>query len=487
MLFKRLIILLFTSLFFWSNHILVQANEGEAFNEKLIGKDNYVYPYLETRNDAGIFYDFSWNTKEKSIYIKRNENNYPVVRFSLFNKDSILPGTAIKSFNDIDLSKLKDDKILELSKNSGTVNLELFKSGNLITIESKPYKYNNFKLLNFDLHSINEIDTKRGMFEISFEAVFSNTRLDLLNDAKEILKDELYDIFQELRDKGFPVPIEYISLNEYKIDDDIRDPLPAQFSYDNEIVRTIMTDTGVGQFRSDFDFRKFPFDTQTLKMAIKSGHRSTSNPNFSWPKGHASVTFITPDVGAFVGLEQYSKKNYLKAWHVVSTDIISEVEITENYYDSYIGTSLTDHQNVINLLVTIKRNPQYYIYKIIIPVFLILAIAWLVLWIPIIPSQIESRLTTSIVALLALIAYNFVFNNDVPELSYLTNLDKYILVSYIFCAIPTFTTIILSRYVTNDQKKSFKINRVVRFWGIFIYFGINALIFSAPYVDKLNL
>ena len=68
MLFKRLIILLFTSLFFWSNHILVQANEGEAFNEKLIGKDNYVYPYLETRNDAGIFYDFSWNTKEKSHF-----------------------------------------------------------------------------------------------------------------------------------------------------------------------------------------------------------------------------------------------------------------------------------------------------------------------------------------------------------------------------------------------------------------------------------
>ena len=138
-------------------------------------------------------------------------------------------------------------------------------------------------------------------------------------------------------------------------------------------------------------------------------------------------------------------------------------------------------------MVKIKRNPQYYVYKIIIPVFLILAIAWLVLWIPIIPSQIESRLTTSIVALLALIAYNFVFNNDVPELSYLTNLDKYILVSYIFCAIPTFTTIILSRFVTNDQKKSFKINRLVRFWGIFIYFVLNALIFSVPYVDKLSL
>ena len=128
MFFKRLIILLFTSLFFCSNTILAQADEGDEFNEKLISKDNYVYPYLETRNDAGIFYDFSWSTIKKSISIKRNDKKYPVVRFSLFNKDSILPGTAIKSFNDIDLSELNDDQILELSKNSGTINA-LFAKG----------------------------------------------------------------------------------------------------------------------------------------------------------------------------------------------------------------------------------------------------------------------------------------------------------------------------------------------------------------------
>ena len=54
------------------------------------------------------------------------------------------------------------------------------------------------------------------MFKISFEAVFSNTRPDLLNDAKEILKDELYDISAEIADKGFFIPIESIEFNEYK-------------------------------------------------------------------------------------------------------------------------------------------------------------------------------------------------------------------------------------------------------------------------------
>ena len=70
------------------------------------------------------------------------------------------------------------------------------------------------------------------------------------------------------------------------------------------------------------------------------------------------------------------------------------------------------------------------------------------MWIP--PNQVESRLTTSIVGLLSLIAYNFVFNDDLPKLSYLTSLDRYILLSYLFCAIPTFLTIYFSRLTKKD-------------------------------------
>ena len=63
------------------------------------------------------------------------------------------------------------------------------------------------------------------------------------------------------------------------------------------------------------------------------------------------------------------------------------------------------------------------------PVFLILCVAWYVLWIP--TEKYEARLNTSIIALLALIAYNFVFQDDIPKLEYLTDLDWFILLSYI--------------------------------------------------------
>ena len=109
------------------------------------------------------------------------------------------------------------------------------------------------------------------------------------------------------------------------------------------------------------------------------------------------------------------------------------------------------------------------------PVFLILCVAWYVLWIP--TEKYEARLNTSIIALLALIAYNFVFQDDIPKLEYLTDLDWFILTSYIFCCIPVFLSIAFSKFISKNQKKVTKFNRLIKLWGIFVYFIINGQIF----------
>ena len=137
-----------------------------------------------------------------------------------------------------------------------------------------------------------------------------------------------------------------------------------------------------------------------------------------------------------------------------------------------LGPALFDPQEYkftdnFEIHITMERVSSYYLFKIILPVFLILCVAWFVLWIP--THLIESRLTTSIVALLALIAYNFVFQDDLPKLGYLTSLDKYILLSYFFCAIPTFLTIYFSRLLKNKRNYAFKTNRRIRLWGIVLY------------------
>ena len=189
------------------------------------------------------------------------------------------------------------------------------------------------------------------------------------------------------------------------------------------------------------------------------------------------VSTFTPLANTYLYLNKYKNDNYLKEWKIVDIRVSNSLA-SDDYVsfsdNSKFETVLNDN---INIDIEVERNTNYFIFKIIIPVFLILSIAWSVMWIP--PNQVESRLTTSIVALLALIAYNFVFNEDIPKLSYLTSLDRYILLSYLFCAIPTFLTIYFSRLTKKDYNIALSVNKKSRLIGLVIYALSTTLIFSA--------
>ena len=122
------------------------------------------------------------------------------------------------------------------------------------------------------------------------------------------------DTYCTVDDAG-PYPIEEIHIKEYKYDVDIRTGIrtpvtdgcyPVYFTYDNNEVKTIRREYGIGQFRQVFDFKKFPFDKQKLKISITSNANSSQNISHVWPKtGYGLVHFVTPERGAFLGLEEY--------------------------------------------------------------------------------------------------------------------------------------------------------------------------------------
>jgi len=492
-MFKRLILLTFSLIVlnFYSSNSIANECDGSPWNKTILdNKDkHYEFSFLEERNDSGIFFDFKWDKDLKKIIVRRDKDKYPIVRFSLFNKLDIKQGSVIKSVEGNDLSTLSDDKLNAIflqNLNFGTLKLEL-KNGNKITVEAKPYKLNDFKLVNFQLNSIQNIDSKKGIIEISFDSFFENNRPDLLNtliknnfDYDENNKEALCEAVSE----WIALPIKAIEYNEFKYDEDVRKGLKNKtklkdsvidFSFNEGKFRVVRSESGVGFFRQEFDFKKFPFDKQKLIINITSGIRSSSDKNLIKFADTAAVTFITPENGAFLGLDNFKEKNYLKEWKVLSVDIKSKEIINENYYDKDLKKNITHNENTINLEINIEREYKHYIYKIIIPVFLILCVAWFVLWIP--TKHFETRLTTSMVALLSLIAYNFVFADDIPKLQYLTSLDKYILLSYVFCCIPTFMSIWCSRFIKISQAKVTRVNRKIRTFGGLIYLVLSMQIF----------
>ena len=65
-------------------------------------------------------------------------------------------------------------------------------------------------------------------------------------------------------------------------------------------------------------------------------------------------------------------------------------------------------------------------------------------------SQIESRLTISVVCLLALIAYNVIVAESLPKIGYATVMDYIILSSYILGALSSILTVIFYNLHTRD-------------------------------------
>ena len=219
-------LLLLISFNTYLTYAFAEKEECNQVNKYLITNPEEKFYYQESRNDIGIFYDFAWDGKNKIVKIKRNDESYPIVRFSLFDKKNIKPGSVIKTYNNIDLSEISDRKIEELHKNTTTVNLEL-NSGKKVIINPKPYKKNEFKLSDFKIKSVHNIDTAKGILEIAFESFFTNRRKDFENDLvkKNVNMDNLSwkgPLCNEVKEKR-TTPIQTIEFNEYKYDVDIRE------------------------------------------------------------------------------------------------------------------------------------------------------------------------------------------------------------------------------------------------------------------------
>ena len=129
----------------------------------------------------------------------------------------------------------------------------------------------------------------------------------------------------------------------------------------------------------------------------------------------------------------------------------------------------------IEYKIVVERKSKYYVFKIILPIILILVVCWSSIYIT--PREIESRLTITIVCLLSLIAYNFVIDSDLPKLEYLTIMDHIILLSYFYAAIPNFLSIYSHHRLLNKNKKSLQDFEIIgRRYGLSSYIFLILLI-----------
>jgi hypothetical protein len=110
---------------------------------------------------------------------------------------------------------------------------------------------------------------------------------------------------------------------------------------------------------------------------------------------------------------------------------------------------------------TASRNVQHYIWKVILPLILIVAMSWSVFWVA--PTEVGPQLGVATTSMLTLIAYRFAIDHQLPAVPYTTSLDTFILMSTLlvfFSFIEVLITTIFEAKHRNRQAK--RIDRYCR-------------------------
>ena len=212
----------------------------------------------------------------------------------------------------------------------------------------------------------------------------------------------------------------------------------------NDYAKIASQINGTYIIQNDFKLQTFPFDKQILKIAYISTNDIADYE-------------MTNKYNTYSAMNYFVKTQKINGWDIKGFNLYNTIE--EDEQDMFVSTAVIEIQ--------IERQHGYYIYKVLIPILLILLVCWSVVWVD--PKELEARLTITIVCLLSLIAYNFVIDSELPKLEYLTVMDWIILVSYFYATIPNFISIISFRLYKKNRRLSDKIELYSKRYGASSY------------------
>ncbi len=182
---------------------------------------------------------------------------------------------------------------------------------------------------------------------------------------------------------------------------------------------------------ADYDLRRFPFDRQTLDVQVES---------FTWNRDH--VQWIADDTitGFAEGLE-------IPEWRIVEVSSRAEevpVIRSEVPFSRY------------TLLIEVERRAGFYLWKVILPLLIIVALSWSVFWMP--DERFAGRSRISATGVLTIVAYQFVIAEDLPRVAYLTLLDKMMIISFGVLAVTVLESLLVSRHQDANPERAHRID-----------------------------
>lgn len=163
-----------------------------------------------------------------------------------------------------------------------------------------------------------------------------------------------------------------------------------------------------GTFFTPMNFEKFPFDSQSFQIHLES---------FFWMENSLKFVVDQKNTG-------FAQDLYLDRFDLESID----TSVKER---NYLDQTYSQYEYSINL----KRHTKFYLYQILVPMFILLAITGGMFFIDV--DDLSTSLFLGQGAILVLIAMKFMINESLPHIDYLTIIDYVFFAAYFCCGTAT--------------------------------------------------
>jgi len=216
----------------------------------------------------------------------------------------------------------------------------------------------------------------------------------------------------------------------------------------------------VGPLSQKMNLRDFPFDKHLFRIHFIS----TSN--------RANEVEFEPHPGRV--------KGGLKDAAGISPDISLPDFTVESYDARPLPYVVSDEVQTAGYAFefTAARDVRYFVWKVILPLILIVMMSWMAFWID--PKEIGTNVTAVMTSMLTLVAYRFTFENYIPKVGYLTRIDEFMLWSTLLVFFSMLQVAVNSRLVVKGRHNlALAIDRWSRlvYPLIFLFITIKSLIF----------
>jgi len=198
-----------------------------------------------------------------------------------------------------------------------------------------------------------------------------------------------------------------------------------------------------GELKVDLEFQRFPFDIQRLPIDIVSYDNTVDEMQFS-----ISPTLINQaDIFSIEGWK-------LKQLEPIVHDFVVPVDKTRLPRLTYI--------------IEATRDSDYYVLTMLVPMSLIIFMAWTVFWLQ--PNIVPPRIAIATASIFSLIALGVSIRLGLPKVSYLTRADFFVLGCTLMVFLALGVAVIGSRWANSDRMAlALKINAIARWVYMFFF------------------